>query len=191
MEITNPAPSLQEASHTPSETLLPATLDDVSDIRHILQEASDFKRSQGDDLWGDEPFTNEEVTKMVSSGNMFVYKTDGIAAAAVLLPKEDERMWGEQGADETAVYVHKLCVSNAFRGQSVGKKVMDLAEDFAKQSGRTKLRLDCPYDNPPLCRYYEGLGYREVRKYDRPSSAGRRNPDKDVYRAALYEKSIQ
>ncbi len=181
-----------EATRPTTGELSPATLDDVATIRVILQEASDYKMSRGDDLWGETPFTDEEVAGMVQTGNMFVSKIEGATVASVLLTKNDERMWGDgEGGDDSAVYVHKLCVSNASRGQGVGNKVMELAEDYARATGKTRLRLDCPYDNRPLCEYYERLGFGEIRRYDRPLSAGRRNPDKDMYRVALYQKELE
>lgn len=180
-----------EALQASSNGLLPATVADVAAVRDIMQQASEFKRSQGDDLWGDKPFTDEEVTGMLDSGNLYVYKVGDIVAASVLLTDADERMWGEeQGGDGTAIYIHKLCVGADFRGQGVGSKVIELASEQAKSKGKTRLRLDCPYDNRPLCEQYEGMGFGEVRRYDRPKSAGARNPDKDAYRAALYEKDI-
>jgi GNAT superfamily N-acetyltransferase len=188
METVNPAP--QEESRTPVEEFLPATIADAADVKRLLQEAADLKWSQGDNLWGTHPFTDDEVAGMINGGDMFVYKTDGIAAASVLLLKNDERMWGEeQGSDDTAVYIHKLCVGDAFRGQGVGVRTLLLSEQYAKDKGKTKLRLDCPQDSP-LSVYYEKQGFREIRRYDRPGSVGRKNPDKDVYRAALYEKEL-
>ncbi len=189
METTSPLP--KEVPAMPGGELQPAEEKDLSNIRKVLQEASEFKYSQGDDIWGPKPFTDDEVGKMIASGNMFVYKVDGGVAASVLLLPNDERMWGEeQGGDNTALYVHKLNTGNAFRGQEIGKKVMKLAEDIAGKSGKTKLRLDCPYDNENLYNYYIDLGFHEVRRQDRPLSPGRRNQDKEIFKAALLEKEI-
>jgi len=189
MDTSNPSP--QEAPHpSVSDILIAATLDDVSEIRKLMQEASDFKMSRGDDLWGTEPFTDDEVARLIIGGKMFVYKIDGTSAASVLLANNDERMWGDAGDDDSAIYVHRLCVGDSFRGKGVGQKVLNLAEDFALQKNKVRLRLDCPYDNRSLCGYYEQLGFREVRRYDRPNSTGGRNPQKDVYRAALYQKEL-
>lgn len=181
-----------EAPLPPSDGVLaPASMDDLSAITRVIQEASEFKYSRGDDLWGAKPFSEDEVAGMVASGNMYVYKVGSEVAASVLLPQEDVRMWGEeQGNDGTALYVHKLNTGNAFRGQGTGSKVMSLVEDMARAKGKTKVRLDCPYDNDDLHGYYVSLGFDEVRRYDRPSSPGRRNPDKDVFRAALLEKNL-
>jgi ribosomal protein S18 acetylase RimI-like enzyme len=190
METTSPVHG--ETISSPLDgTLSPATIDDVGDIRRVMQEASEFKYSKGDALWGTEPFADEEVSRMVESGNIFVYKVDGAVAASVVLLKNDERMWGEeQGNDDSALYVHKLTTGNAFRGRGVGEKVLSLAERLATEQGRTRLRLDCPYDNENLYNYYRRLGFSEVRRYERPSSPSRRNPDKDVFRAALLEKEL-
>ena len=183
---------LPDEALTPSANgLMPATLDDVSDVARVMEEASRFKRSQGDGVWGEKPITNEEVTSLLNSGNLYVYKIDGTIAASVLLADSDERMWGvEEGSDGTAIYMHRLCVGNDFRGQQVGLRVTDLADEQAKLTGKTKLRLDCPYDNPRLCEQYVQMGFSEVRRYDQPKSAVNRNPDIDVFKIALFEKAI-
>jgi ribosomal protein S18 acetylase RimI-like enzyme len=188
METIKPAP--QEAPLPPlEEVLTPATIGDVSEITRVMEEARELKQSQGDDLWGDKPFTEQEITGMIEAGTMFTYRVGGTVAASVILLKNDERMWGaDQGTDGSARYVHKISRGKDFKG--VGEKAMRLAEDLARSEGRTKLRLDCPYDNPRLYNYYEELGFHEVRRYDRPASPGRRNPDKDVFKAALLEKNL-
>lgn len=171
--------------------LVPGCASDVCDIRAIMQQASDFKLVQGDISWGDEPFTDEEVAKMIEAEDMFVYKVRDVIAASVLLTENDERMWGlGEGADNSALYVHKLCVSNAFRDKGVGKDVMNMVELQALNNNKTMLRLDCPNNNKTLCNYYEQLGFSKARIYDSLPSAGRRNPSKDVYRAALYQKNL-
>lgn len=181
-----------ELSRQPiDDTLVPASIDDLGVVKNLLQEASDFKYSQGDDLWGTEPFTDEEVSKMIKTGNMFIFKVDDVPAATVILAKNDEQMWGdEQGSDGSAVYIHKLCVGNEFRGQGIGTKVIDRAVNFTLNSGLSTLRLDCPYDNRSLCGYYESLGFHESRRRDIPLSLGGRNTTKDIYGVALYERDL-
>lgn len=188
--METPYASPSELSH-PEPALIQASMSDIDEIRNIMQEASDFKKSRGDDLWGDEPFTDEEVGRMIISGNMYVHKIDDVIAASVILLSNDERMWGEdQGADDTALYIHKLVTGDAFRGQNLGVTVLTLAEELGRKIGKTRLRLDCPYDNEDLYEYYIRQGFHEVRRYERPSSPGRRNLDKDVFRAALLEREI-
>ena len=156
-----------------------------------MEEARELKLSQGDAAWGDEAFTNDEVTNLVNSGNLYVYRVEGNIAASVLLADSDQRMWGEEeGGDGTAVYIHRLYVGNDFRGQQVGSEVVDLAAEQARLRGKTKLRLDCLYDNPGLCKQYENMGFGEVRRFDRPRTAADRYPDGDPFRTVLYERVI-
>lgn len=188
-EITEQLPD--EALKASANGLLPATLADVSDVVRVMEEASRFKQSQGDDVWGEKPITNEEVTSLLDSGNLYVYKVDGKVAASVKLTDSDARIWGEEeGGDGTAIYIHRLCVGNDFRGQQVSARVIDLVSEQAKSTGKTKLRLDSLYDNRELCEVYENMGFSEVRRFDEPSTAKDRNPDYGVFRRALYEKSI-
>lgn len=148
-----------------------ANENDAADVQSVMQQAADFKRSRGDNLWGEEPFTAEEVESMISNGNVYVYRREGTVAAAVILAETDARIWGEEEAnDGSALYIHRLTTADAFRGQHVGGDVISLAGDMAMQSGRTKLRLDCPYENQQLCQVYENHGFTEVRREDRAPS---------------------
>ncbi len=167
-----------------------ATAADVPFIRELMQQAGDYKQTQGDDIWGDEPFTDDEVSRILERGGLFTYKVDGDIAACVVLQETDERMWNEAGKDNTALYIHRLCVGDSYRGMGVGEAVVDLAAEQARIKGKTKLRLDCPHDVPGLVGVYQRLGFEIVEQRDIPASPGRRNPDKTVYKAALFERAV-
>jgi ribosomal protein S18 acetylase RimI-like enzyme len=170
--------------------LTQAVLTDLPGVKAVIQEAADYKLSQGDDIWGAEPFSDDEVTSLIETGNLFVVKIGGEVASSVLLLDADTRIWGEEGEDGTAMYIHRLCVADAFRSQGLGTETINLVANFAQKSGKTQLRLDCPYDNQQLCNYYIRNGFQEVRRYDRQQSQGGRNKDKDVYHAGLFQKDI-
>lgn len=168
-----------------------ASAADAIDVASILQQASEFKASQGDNLWGPEPFTTEEAAALIGGGDMYLARIDDAPAAVMKLSQSDPRMWGEeQGNDEQALYVHRLSVGEDFRGQNLGKTMMKWAFYQARMAGKPLLRLDCPYDNPALLAYYTRQGFTEVRREDRHASGGR-NPNNPVYRVSLLQKIIE
>jgi ribosomal protein S18 acetylase RimI-like enzyme len=180
-----------EPARPPQEgELTPASIEDAPDIQAIMQQAADLKISQGDDIWGTEPVSEEEVARMLDQGNVFVYKIEGQNAASLVIAESDTRIWGEVGEDGTAMYVHRLCTADAFRGQNLGGAVLERAAELARQSGKQSLRLDCSYENRGLCDYYEGLGFTEVRREDRPPSTDQRNIEADGYKVAMYERAL-
>ena len=156
-----------------------ASPNEVPVLVQILNEAQGHKTSQGDDDWGDTPFTTEEVSEMVASGNTYVGTVDDQPAAAVMLTWEDAPIWDERGTDEKAAYVHRLAVADQFRGQRLGEQIIEWAAEEARQAGRKYLRLDCPGDNEKLQNYYRSLGFQLIDKQIR-----------DSYDAALFEKPL-
>lgn len=162
--------------------LRPAALSDVPDLVTILRESSEFKVSQGDELWTPTPFTTEEVTEIVVSGNTHVASIASQAIGSVVLMWNDARMWGpEKGNDNQAAYIHRLAIKDGFRGQGLGELIVAWASAEAFRDNRRLLRLDCSYENPKLCSYYQRMGFKEV---------GRKELHNPRYTPAFYEKSI-
>jgi ribosomal protein S18 acetylase RimI-like enzyme len=146
-----------------------AVASEVPALVQILNEAQDYKAGQGDEDWGDTPFTTEEVGEMVATGNTYVGTVDGQPAAAVMLTWEDAPIWDEKGVDEQAAYVHRLAVGDRFRGQHLGEQILEWAGDEARKAGRKYLRLDCPAGNEKLQSYYRSLGFQLIDKQIRES----------------------
>jgi GNAT superfamily N-acetyltransferase len=61
-------------------------------------------------------------------------------------------------------HLQSLLVSEAFRRQGVGEKLLEAAESWAKTRGATEMRLDIwEFPEGPL-RFYEKTGYRTLRR---------------------------
>lgn len=150
-------------SNNPSESInfRPAVIEDQEVLTDILQEAKTIKNQKGDDAWGKRSFSPEETAELIAQGGVYIGELGGLAVVSVTLLEEDERIWGDQGLDGKALYVHKLARMGDYPG--VGRQAMKFAEVRAKELGRTVLRLDNPTG---LDSYYESLGFVEVRSLD-------------------------
>lgn len=86
--------------------------------------------------------------------------------------------WDESWGDETpALYLHNFV---AKVGSGAGAEFLRRAEEYAREIGKTYLRLDSAADNPALGRYYEAQGFR----------GGGECVD-EPYRGILREKNVQ
>jgi len=90
-------------------------------------------------------------------------------------------IWGEQPVP--AGYVHNLIVARPFGGQGLGFGLLQWAEDYVAESGRSLARLDCGARSRKLRDLYELVGYRWVRDRQYPWL----EPDLAL---ALYEKVL-
>ena len=58
--------------------------------------------------------------------------------------------------------VHRLCVSTAFQGKGVAKKLMWFAEDYARENKYSSIRLDAFINNKISVGLYDSLGYQRT-----------------------------
>jgi ribosomal protein S18 acetylase RimI-like enzyme len=75
----------------------------------------------------------------------------------------DPEIWGEQGDDGLAGYIHGLAVRRAASGKNLGGDLLNLALKLTTEKPRPFLRLDCIATNERLCRYYRDAGFEPVR----------------------------
>lgn len=66
----------------------------------------------------------------------------------------------ESLADE--LYVDTVCIDPAFRGKGIGTKLLQYAEEVAKQKNISKLSLNVETEKEPAIRLYKRLGYEIV-----------------------------
>ncbi len=156
-----------------------AQIEDAPALAAILTQAMQHKISHGDNAWGSEPYTPEELMSRIEKGNTYVAQLGDDVVGTLLLLWEDEMMWGEQ--PPVAAYVHQLAVKDGYRGMNLGGQLLDWAGQQAANKGRDLLRIDFPPENDGLRAYYEGLGFTfvENREIHAPHA---------TYMAALYEK---
>lgn len=77
-------------------------------------------------------------------------------------------MGGFKPAPPDAVEVLRVRVHPATRRRGIGRMLMDRIEERAFELGYQKVTLDTATNQPEAVAFYEGLGYREVRRETRP-----------------------
>ena len=168
----------------------PAEIDDIPAIADVLSQAARHKSEKGDYLWGDQPYTTDEVGQMLESGGLYAVTADGTVTGTVRITDSDERVWGDDGTSSEALYVHGLATSDTVRGQNVGGKVLEWVAEKAKQEGKKAVRLDCSYTNRGLCNYYVQRGFAEIKRRDIPRKSTARDLRDPVYQAALLQRTV-
>lgn len=142
-----------------------ATPSDAEALASILQEANNFKHTQGDRIWGRYDFTLPETLELIEEGHTYVATVDGDPAGCVRLLWSDERIWGENlGNDNKAGYVNRLATKDSFRAQGIGAQIVSWTAEQVQTAGKEYLRLDCSTSNEGLCAYYRKLGFTVVDK---------------------------
>jgi putative intracellular protease/amidase/ribosomal protein S18 acetylase RimI-like enzyme len=157
-----------------------ATAEDAEALRALLIEAARWIHSaHGIRQWREQMFTSEIVIAFIHDYEVFVAVQGQELAGCFSVHWDYEEIWGEKFHDD-AGYVHRLTVSRSRKGQSIGKQLLDWAENYIREKGKSWLRLDCMADNPNLNRYYQSLGFSFQGRFDA-----------EAWSANLYERAIR
>jgi GNAT superfamily N-acetyltransferase len=157
-----------------------ATPDEAEDAAAILTAAARWLEAHG--KWNDWPipYPVSRVRETAERGILYLAKdfATGRPVGTLTLQWEDVAFWGERPPE--AGYVHRVAVSPELMGRGLGQAMMDWAADEVARHGRSLVRLDCPFENTDLRRYYESIGF-----VFKGAQQGRGS-----YRAALYERAV-
>ena len=151
-------------------------------VVEILRTATSA-RPGGSGPWGQE---FPEVPSRISRGEVYLALRDDDAVGTFQLTWNDPIIWGADGLDGQAGYVHRLAVLPPRSGRGLGAAMIDEAARLTRRHGRTLLRLDVDDGNPGLRRYYERLGFvhvRDVTGIPRTTTSGYRS-------ASLYQADV-
>ena len=153
--------------------------EDVTAVAGVLQEAARWITTWRSQLWDPALVGEAFVAPIVAARQMLTARTEGRIAGVMIALPEDPHFWPDRPAGE-ALYLHKLAVRRAYAGRGVPAALIDHAAGLARAQGRRLLRLDC---DPPLARFYQGLGFRAVDEVDV------RHPEAGPMRVARMERA--
>jgi len=66
--------------------------------------------------------------------------------------------------DPNAAYVWRLLIGADFQGKGFGKATMAMAEDWARERGKSLIQIQAVETNAPAIKLYESLGYSHTGK---------------------------
>lgn len=136
---------------------------DAQKIWEILQQAIEKRRLDGSLQWQDGYPNPETVKADIEKGAGFVLENGMETVAYSALIFNDEPAYssieGKWLSDRDFLVVHRVAVSESFRGKGVIKEMFRLFEDHAVQNRVLSIKVDTNFDNTPMLAILEKLGY--------------------------------
>jgi len=140
----------------------PASVEDIPAIEALYHEAIAFQREGGHPSWQDLDLA--VVEKDIAERCQYVLVLDGqVAGIFSFCPPSlmDREMW--QGlAPESARYVNRIIVGQAWKGRQLLAHMLDWCEQEMHRLGLGVLRLDTWAQSTGLIRHYARFGFRRV-----------------------------
>ncbi len=131
--------------------LVPATQADLPICMAILDAGRDFQRAQGFTQWRDGYPAERDVAQDIQAGGAYLLTIDHSPAAYVFIGLDGDPAYpaikGAWHYDEPYGVLHRVAISEEFRGMGLSDVLFSLAGELVKQHGFGCLRIDTHEDN--------------------------------------------
>jgi len=162
-----------------------ANLNDLRDIKKLTEACAKALQQQNIFQWNEHYPSLEKLKKDIEKQELYVFEEENmIIAIIVLTPNMDEvyRNIDWLSKTDNNLYVHRLATHPEFWGKGYARKIMDFAEEFAKNKNFTSIRLDTFSKNIRNQKFYEARGYTKLGEVY--------FPHKNEYPFHCYEKLL-
>ena len=142
----------------------------MEDIPQIIQWFDDsvaYQERKGYPTWGN--YDKDAIARDIQDKLQFKAVNEngiGIVFSAIY---RDKVIWREMDKGQS-IYLHRIVVNPAFKGQKLFGVVLDWAKDQVKQKGLKNVRLDTWVNNPTIIAYYQSFGFEIIENYTTPDS---------------------
>lgn len=132
----------------------------VAEFRNFWAAALAYQASAQLPTWS--PYPDEKINTEIATGLHFSgFTPDGVLAGFFSVALSDATIWGSKEKGD-AIYIHRMCVNPACKGNRLAASVLKWAYDYASECGRRFVRMDTWGDNPRLIDYYVACGFRHL-----------------------------
>lgn len=139
------------------------TSSEIPAIWKILQQAIERRKQDGSQQWQDGYPNEQSIHNDLASDSAYVLTENDeiIAYAAIIFDIEPAytNIQGKWLTNEEYVVVHRVATSNAVLGKGIATHLFKLIEDLAIDSGVYSIKVDTNFDNIPMLKILDKLGY--------------------------------
>lgn len=142
-----------------------ATIEDIEVILSIIRGCQQLMNQRGIDQWQDGYPNRESIIEDINEKRGYILVRDAqIAAYAALILGGEEAYSRLKGGEwltvsENYLTIHRLAVSDKFRGQNIGESLFLLTEQEARMRNVDSIRCDTHKDNSVMLRLLRRLNY--------------------------------
>ncbi|MDX2361959.1 MAG: GNAT family N-acetyltransferase [Crocinitomicaceae bacterium] len=141
-------------------------LHEIDEIIALTKACGLHMRENGIDQWDENYPDRLSITNDLTGKTLFTYREGKVILGIVVLNEhQDEEYaeinWSTSESDRNIV-VHRLAVHPDHQGKGIARKIMDFAEQFAREEEYDAIRLDTFSQNPRNQRFYTNRGYTDL-----------------------------
>ncbi len=139
---------------------------DIDEVARLYDEIHDYLgEGVNPPGWAKDIYpVRETAEQALKDGALFVLREGGEIAGTIILNHEPETgyengSWAFDADYKDVIVIHTLGVSPRHLRKGIAKRLMDFAQEYARQEGMKAVRLDVFTRNAPAIALYEKCGY--------------------------------
>ena len=136
---------------------------DLSEIFRLYESATAFQKTKYILYWP--KFETALIENEIEENRQWKIIIDGKTACVWATTFDDPQIWEERNADP-AVYIHRIATNPEFKGQNMVAAIVTWAKEYAKENGKSYVRLDTVGKNESLIKHYTKMGFSFLGLYD-------------------------
>lgn len=142
-----------------------AKAEDLNSIKLLTEACALAMQEKGIFQWNEHYPSREKLAADIDKKELYVLEdTSEILGIIVLTAEMDEEYIPIEWLTENGnnLYIHRLATHPAKWGNGLGRKLMDFAEEFARQQNFDSVRLDTFSRNKRNHIFYESRGFKRL-----------------------------
>ncbi|MFS4492620.1 GNAT family N-acetyltransferase [Maribacter sp. 2308TA10-17] len=142
-----------------------AKISEIPDILTICKACASYMISKGIYQWNEHYPSADAFGKDIQRDELYVLELDEKIIGTIVISTlmDDEYVsvkWLTPNSNN--VYIHRLSIAPDLQRKGYAQKLMDFAENYAKENGFVSVRLDTFSQNKRNQRFYEARGYQRL-----------------------------
>ena len=152
-----------------------AILEDLKDIMEIIRQTIVEMRTYNNNQWDGNYPKEKDFINDIQKEDLFVIEREGNIAGFICINKVEPVEYNELNwtLNETAMVVHRMSVSPAYRRKGIGTQLMKFTDELALKSNIRYLKTDTYSINPKMNGLFVRCGYKLIGEM---SFLGKENP---------------
>ena len=139
---------------------------EIDAIISLTQRCGKHMRDNGIDQWDENYPDYASIERDLNTETLFAFREGNTLLGIVVLNETQDEEYGEINWSTTEndrnLVVHRLAVDPIHQGKGIARKIMDFAENFAREQQYDAIRLDTFSQNPRNQRFYTNRGYTDL-----------------------------
>jgi ribosomal protein S18 acetylase RimI-like enzyme len=140
-------------------------LKDLPNIIRWFDESIAYQEKHGYPTWKN--YDQGALTRDIENKRSYIAVNDNDAGIAFSVSYRDRVIWRHLD-DGKSVYLHRIVVNPAFKGQKLFGVILDWAKDHVKEKSLKNIRMDTWADNQNIINYYKSFGFETIEDFTTP-----------------------